>query len=169
MKYQRFCEVCGKPIRGKPLKTRIDSFIFEVCDECANIGDIDKNVRHPMFRHFLNKEAEKIVWDFRPAHFSFRSVQNRLSKEELETKVRNCEYTHWDNSEGDNPKYKDRYVVYFKAPEGKDYEEFKVIFHCNPRNIAVITVIPETDKYYIEKKKRDKLIQRAFRRVKVTA
>ncbi|MEE1335966.1 hypothetical protein [Methanobrevibacter sp.] len=164
MKNQYYCEICGKPIRGKPLKIRLEGSVYEVCDECGVYGDIVKGVKHQMFYHFLLKETEKITWDFSPVHLSDRSFENRLSKDELETMVRNCEYTHWEKSFGDNPKYKDRYVVYFKAPPTKDYDEFKVIFHCNPNNIAIITVIPETDKYYMEKIKRNNLIQRAYRK-----
>ena len=169
MKNLNYCEVCGKPIRGKPLKTRIDGLIFEVCDECVNLGDIEKGVKHQMFLHFLNKDVEKIAWDFRPAHFRFRSMENRLSKEELESMVRNCEYVHWEKSDENNPKYKDRYQVFFKAPDFKNYDEVKIIFHCNPSNIAVITVMPVTEKYYVEKKKRDKMIQRAYSKVKAYA
>lgn len=169
MKNKYYCEICGKPIRGKPLKIRIDDSVFDVCDECVKYGDIDKNIKHPMFYHFLQRETEKITWDFSPVHFHYRTIQNRLSLDELETMVRNCEYTYWEKSDGDNPKYNDRYQVYFKAPETKDYEEFKVILHCNPYNIAVITVIPNTDKYHIEKIKRDKMISRAYRKRKALA
>lgn len=147
MKNQYYCEICEKPIRGKPLKIIMDGEVLGVCDECVVYRDIASPEKHQMFKHFLLKETEKIIWDFSSAHLSYMSFENRLSKEELESMVRNCEYTRWEKSFADNSEYEDRYIVYFKAPPTKDYDEFKVIFQCTPNNITIISVIPVIDKY----------------------
>lgn len=37
------CEICGKPIRGKPLRVKIEGSVFEcVCNDCAKLGKVQK-------------------------------------------------------------------------------------------------------------------------------
>ena len=32
------CEICGKPIEGRPIRTKIDGSVLEVCKECSKFG-----------------------------------------------------------------------------------------------------------------------------------
>ncbi len=34
------CEICGKPIYGKPITIEVDGAYLKVCDECAKYGKI---------------------------------------------------------------------------------------------------------------------------------
>ena len=36
------CEICGKSIQGRPLRTKIDGAVLEVCSDCAKLGRIQK-------------------------------------------------------------------------------------------------------------------------------
>lgn len=36
------CEICGKSIEGKPLRTKIDGSVMEVCEDCSKFGRIQK-------------------------------------------------------------------------------------------------------------------------------
>ncbi|MDR0900886.1 MAG: multiprotein bridging factor aMBF1 [Methanobrevibacter sp.] len=43
------CEICGKQIEGKPLRTKIDSSVMEVCEDCSKFGRIQKEPPKPKF------------------------------------------------------------------------------------------------------------------------
>ena len=32
------CEICGKPIEGRPIRTKIDGSVLEVCKECSKFS-----------------------------------------------------------------------------------------------------------------------------------
>jgi len=36
------CEICGKSIESRPLRTKIDGSIMEVCEDCSKFGKIQK-------------------------------------------------------------------------------------------------------------------------------
>ena len=36
------CEICGKSIEDRPLRTKIDGSIMEVCEDCSKFGKIQK-------------------------------------------------------------------------------------------------------------------------------
>ena len=36
------CEICGKPISGRPLRTKIDGAVLDVCKDCSKLGRIQK-------------------------------------------------------------------------------------------------------------------------------
>ncbi|ADL58719.1 MULTISPECIES: multiprotein bridging factor aMBF1 [Methanothermobacter] len=41
------CEICGKKIVGKPVKTKIDSSVMDVCRECSKFGKIIREPSRP--------------------------------------------------------------------------------------------------------------------------
>ncbi|MDI6702946.1 multiprotein bridging factor aMBF1 [Methanothermobacter wolfeii] len=41
------CEICGKRIVGKPIKTKIDSSVMDVCKECSRFGKVQREPRKP--------------------------------------------------------------------------------------------------------------------------
>jgi putative transcription factor len=42
------CEICGKVIKNeKPIKTKIDGAIFDVCEDCAKFGKVQKTPPKP--------------------------------------------------------------------------------------------------------------------------
>ena len=53
------CEICGKPIPGKPLKSKIEGSVLTVCRDCAKLGSIQKEA--PRSRNLVskNKQAKK--------------------------------------------------------------------------------------------------------------
>ena len=36
------CEICGKPISGKPIRTKVDGAVLDTCKECSKLGRIQK-------------------------------------------------------------------------------------------------------------------------------
>ena len=53
------CEICGKPIPGKPLKSKIEGSVLTVCRDCAKLGSIQKEA--PRSRNLVSnrKQAKK--------------------------------------------------------------------------------------------------------------
>ncbi|WP_297983782.1 multiprotein bridging factor aMBF1 [uncultured Methanobrevibacter sp.] len=47
------CEICGSEIKGRPLRTKIDGSVLEVCPECAKFGRVQKDTPHE--RRFISK------------------------------------------------------------------------------------------------------------------
>ena len=45
------CEICGKPIEGRPIRTKIDGSVLEVCKECSKFGRVQKDT--PLERKFV--------------------------------------------------------------------------------------------------------------------
>ena len=41
------CEICGKSIEGRPLRTKIDGSVMEVCEACSKFGKIQKTPPKP--------------------------------------------------------------------------------------------------------------------------
>ena len=41
------CEICGKSIEGRPLRTKIDGSVMEVCENCSKFGRIQKTPPRP--------------------------------------------------------------------------------------------------------------------------
>jgi len=48
------CEICGVSIEGKPLRTKIDGSVMEVCENCSKFGKIQKTPPKP--RNILRKK-----------------------------------------------------------------------------------------------------------------
>lgn len=50
------CEICGKPISGKPLRVKIEGSVFEcVCSECSKLGKVQKPPAMARVRKTTNK------------------------------------------------------------------------------------------------------------------
>lgn len=47
------CEICGKPIEGKPIRTKIDGSVLEVCNECSKFGRVQRDT--PLERKFVSR------------------------------------------------------------------------------------------------------------------
>ena len=47
------CEICGKPIEGRPIRTKIDGSVLEVCKECSKFGRVQKDT--PLERKFVSR------------------------------------------------------------------------------------------------------------------
>lgn len=109
------CEICGKKIVGKPLKTKIDSSVMEVCRECSKFGKIirepttprkksfrkpQKRSRRPMdtvyevvedYGRILRSEREKRDWsreDLAERINEKVSVINRIETERMEPDIK---------------------------------------------------------------------------------
>lgn len=41
------CEICGKPIVGKPVKTKIENSIMLTCNECSKFGKVQREPPKP--------------------------------------------------------------------------------------------------------------------------
>ena len=50
------CEICGKSIEGRPLRTKIDGSLMEVCENCSKFGKIQKIPPKP--RNLLKKTSK---------------------------------------------------------------------------------------------------------------
>ena len=99
------------------------------------IFDLDMDV----FDMYLIGEMDYIYWDFSCTHIDKRLKVNRITLEYIKYMIFNEEPTYFRKSG------KNRYVVYFKSPETKDYEEIKLIFDCVGYSIAVISVMPNNE------------------------
>jgi putative transcription factor len=65
------CEICGKKIVGKPVKTKIESSIMVTCNECSKFGKVQREPpkarkprpvrRSPKFR----EPSEEVIEDFK--------------------------------------------------------------------------------------------------------
>lgn len=51
------CEICGKPISGKPIRAKIDGSVMLVCRECSKFGKIQKEPPKP--RYLQSKKSSK--------------------------------------------------------------------------------------------------------------
>ena len=50
------CEICGKPIEGRPIRTKIDGSVLEVCNECSKFGRVQKDT--PLERKFVSRNKK---------------------------------------------------------------------------------------------------------------
>lgn len=50
------CEICGKPIEGRPIRTKIDGSVLEVCQECSKFGRVQKDT--PLERKFVSRNKK---------------------------------------------------------------------------------------------------------------
>ncbi|AMK15508.1 multiprotein bridging factor aMBF1 [Methanobrevibacter olleyae] len=53
------CEICGKPMEGKPIRTKIDGSVLEVCKECSKFGRVQKDTALERKFTSRNKKAKK--------------------------------------------------------------------------------------------------------------
>ncbi|ADC47299.1 transcriptional regulator [Methanobrevibacter ruminantium M1] len=50
------CEICGKEIEGKPLRTKIDGSVLLVCNDCAKFGRVQRDT--PLERKFVTRDKK---------------------------------------------------------------------------------------------------------------
>lgn len=85
------CEICGKKIIGKPIRTKIESSIMLTCNECAKFGKVQREPpkarkprprRTPRFRESI----EEVIEDYKTIVREARE-KKRWSREELAEKI----------------------------------------------------------------------------------
>ena len=50
------CEICGKEIEGKAVRTKIDGSVLLVCPDCAKFGRVQRDTPHE--RKFVNRDKK---------------------------------------------------------------------------------------------------------------
>lgn len=50
------CEICGKPIEGRPIRTKIDGSVLEVCKDCSKYGRVQRDT--PLERKFVSRNKK---------------------------------------------------------------------------------------------------------------
>ena len=77
------CEICGKPIEGRPIRTKIDGSVLEVCKECSKFGRVQKDT--PLERKFVSRNKKGKVQNKRPQ--ARQNVQRRMREEPMDELV----------------------------------------------------------------------------------
>jgi putative transcription factor len=86
------CEICGKKIIGKPMKTKIESSIMTTCTECAKFGKVQREPAKPMKRRpvkrapRIREPSEEVVEDYNKIIRDAREKKG-WSREELGEKL----------------------------------------------------------------------------------
>ena len=86
------CEICGKKIVGKPMKTKIESSIMTTCNECAKFGKIQREPAKPRKRRPVNRAprirepSEEVVENYNKIIRDAREKKG-WSREELAEKL----------------------------------------------------------------------------------
>ena len=78
------CEICGKPIEGKPIRTKIDGSVLEVCRECSKFGRVQKDT--PLERKFVSRNKKGKPQNNRPQS-NKQNVQRRRREEPMDELV----------------------------------------------------------------------------------
>ena len=88
-----------------------------------------------VFDKFLMGETASINWCFENRHFQQRLDENGISREYVVDCVMCEEPISWERV---GP---DKYAAVFKAPEGKDYKEIRLVMACKGNSIDLVTVM----------------------------
>ncbi|HML05105.1 MAG TPA: multiprotein bridging factor aMBF1 [Methanobacterium sp.] len=86
------CEICGKKIVGKPMKTKIESSIMTTCNECAKFGKIQREPAKPRKRRPVNRAprirepSEEVIENYNKIIRDAREKKG-WSREELAEKL----------------------------------------------------------------------------------
>lgn len=86
------CEICGKKIIGKPMKTKIESSIMTTCNECAKFGKIQREPAKPRrpkpFKRVSRSRvpSEEVIEEYNTVIRDARE-KNGWSREELAEKL----------------------------------------------------------------------------------
>ncbi len=86
------CEICGKKVVGKPVKTKIESSVMLTCNECSKFGKVQREPpkarkprpvkRSPRFR----EPSEEVIEDYNVIIREGRE-KKRWTREELAEKI----------------------------------------------------------------------------------
>lgn len=64
--------MCGKPIKGNPIRIKIDNAAMDVCKECSKFGKVQK-VPQPKYRSSNNKSKSKRTNNYQKRNYSRRN------------------------------------------------------------------------------------------------
>lgn len=90
------CEICGKKVIGKPIRTKIDNSIMLTCNDCSKFGKVQREPPQPQRpgrapagrrRSYRSQEpTQEVVEDF---HKLIREAREKKgwSREELGEKI----------------------------------------------------------------------------------
>lgn len=64
--------MCGKPIKGNPIRIKIDNAAMDVCKECSKFGKVQK-VPQPKYRSSNNKSKSKRTNNYQKRNYGRRN------------------------------------------------------------------------------------------------
>ncbi len=109
-----------------------------------------------VFDKFLMGETTGINWCFENRHFIDRLDENGISREYVVDCLMNEEPVSYEHVE------REKYAVVYKAPEGKDYREIRILMACTGNSIDLVTVMRNNEtttsrqnRQYQSQKKKD--------------
>ena len=109
-----------------------------------------------VFDKFLMGETTGINWCFENRHFIDRLDENGISREYVVDCLMNEEPVSYEHVE------KEKYAVVYKALEGKDYKEIRILMACTGNSIDLVTVMRNNEtttsrqnRQYQSQKKKD--------------
>ena len=91
-----------------------------------------------VFDLYLIGDVESINWGFHSSHLDQRLRENGIELEYIQDMIfyeEPLDYAYIKDN---------RYEVFIESPEGKSYDELRLIFACGADSIDVITVMPNT-------------------------
>lgn len=78
------CEICGKPIEGRPIRTKIDGSVLEVCQECSKYGRVQKDT--PLERKFVSRDKKGKPMKKKP-QINKQNIQRRRREDSMDELV----------------------------------------------------------------------------------
>ncbi len=78
------CEICGKPIEGRPVRTKIDGSVLEVCQECSKYGRVQKDT--PLERKFVSRDKKGKPMKKKP-QANRQNIQRRRREDSMDELV----------------------------------------------------------------------------------
>ena len=79
------CEICGKPIEGRPIRTKIDGSVLEVCKECSKFGRVQKDT--PLERKFVSRNKKGNPQNKNRSASNKQNLQRRRREEPMDELV----------------------------------------------------------------------------------
>ena len=79
------CEICGKPIEGRPIRTKIDGSVLEVCKECSKFGRVQKDT--PLERKFVSRNKKGKPQNKNQSQANRQNIQRRRREEPMDELV----------------------------------------------------------------------------------
>ena len=79
------CEICGKPIEGRPIRTKIDGSVLEVCKDCSKYGRVQRDT--PLERKFVSRDKKGNPQNKNKVQSKRQNVQKRPRDEPMDELV----------------------------------------------------------------------------------
>ena len=79
------CEICGKPIEGRHIRTKIDGSVLEVCKECSKFGRVQKDT--PLERKFVSRNKKGNPQNKNRSASNKQNLQRRRREEPMDELV----------------------------------------------------------------------------------